>query len=199
MNITAEMVKDLRTKTGAGVMACKEALNASAGDIEKAIEYLRKKGIDTAAKKAGRATTEGRVGSYIHTGAKIGVLVDLRCETDFVAKTDEFQNLLKEIAMQVAALSPRFVSKNDVTPETLDKEREILMAQAEKSGKPANVLEKIVEGRLQKFYTEFCLLDQSYFREPEITINDLVNRAISKLGENIQIARFIRFQVGEEK
>ncbi|MBN2384890.1 translation elongation factor Ts [bacterium] len=198
MNISAELVKKLREKSGAGVMACKEALATCDGDIDKSIEYLRKKGIDTAAKKAGRATTEGQIGSYIHTGAKIGVLVDLRCETDFVAKTDEFQGLLKEIAMHVAALSPRFICKEDVTSEILDKEREILMAQAEQSGKPMNVLQKIVDGKMNKFYSEYCLLDQSYFREPEITIQDLIKRTIAKLGENIQIMRFVRFQVGEE-
>jgi elongation factor Ts len=198
MAITAELVKTLREKTGAGVMNCKEALTNTDGDIEKAIEYLRKKGIDTAVKKAGRETSEGQVGSYIHTGGKIGVLVDIRCETDFVARTPEFQTLVKEIAMHVAALAPRFISKEDVTPEVLEKEREILRAQSENSGKPANIIEKMIEGRLQKFYKEACLLDQNYFREPEISIDDLIKRSIAQLGENIKIVRFIRYQVGEE-
>ncbi|MFC1850290.1 translation elongation factor Ts [candidate division CSSED10-310 bacterium] len=198
MNITAELVKKLRGKTGAGVMDCKEALTKSEGDIEKAIDYLRKKGIDTASKKAGRQTTEGQIGSYIHTGGKIGVLVDIRCETDFVAKTDEFKTLVKEIAMHVAALAPRFIGQEDVRQEVLEKEREILRVQAEKSGKPAKIIDKIVDGRLNKFYQDNCLLEQSYFREPEITINDLVKRYIAQLGENMKIQRFTRFQVGEE-
>lgn len=198
MNINAKLVKELREKTGAGVMSCKEALTNSEGNIEKAVDYLRKKGIDTAAKKAGRATSEGQIGSYIHTGGKIGVLLDLRCETDFVAKTDEFLMLVKEISMHIAALAPRFIDKNSVTTEVLDREREILVAQAEQSGKPAKIIDKIVEGRLKKFYSENCLLSQSYFREPEITIDELIKRSIAKLGENIKVFRFMRYQVGDE-
>lgn len=199
MEITAELVKKLRAKTGAGVMDCKTALKDSDGDIEKAIEFLRKKGVDTAAKKAHRSTTEGQVGSYIHTGGKIGVLAEVACETDFVAKTDEFQTLVKEICMHVAAMNPPFIGKDDVDPAVLQKEREILAEQAKASGKPDNIIDKIVEGRLQKFYSESCLLYQNYFREPEITIDDLVKRTIAKLGENIQVNRIVRFQVGEEK
>lgn len=198
MNISAEMVKTLREKTGAGVMDCKEALKASDGDKEKAIEYLRKKGIDTAAKKAHRSTSEGLIGSYIHTGGKIGVLVDVRCETDFVAKTPDFQELVKAICLQIAAESPRFLTRDEVNEEILEKEREILRAQAESSNKPANIIDKMVEGRIQKFYQEHCLLDQSFFREPEISIDALVKRYIAKLGENIRIMRMVRFQIGEE-
>jgi elongation factor Ts len=198
MAISAELVKKLRDKTGAGVMDCKDALKHSNGEMEGAIEFLRKKGIDTAAKKAGRATSEGQIGTYIHHGGKIGVLLDLRCETDFVAKTPDFQTLVKEICMHVAAMSPRYVSQEDVTPDVLEKEREILKAQTEQSGKPANIIEKMVEGRLKKYYQDNCLLDQNYFREPEITIGDLVKRSIAKLGENIRVVRFVRFQVGEE-
>ena len=190
------LIKKLREKTGAGYVDCEKALNDSSGDVEKAIEILRKKGISVALKKTGRTAKEGSVGSYIHMGGKIGVLVEVNCETDFVAKTDDFKNLVKEIAMQVAAANPRYVKIEDIPEEVLNKEREILKEGI--TGKPKEVMDKIVEGKLQKFYSEVCLLEQPSIRDANVKIKDLVTNAILKIGENIMIRRFVRFQVGEE-
>ena len=198
MQISASLIKELREKTGAGMLDCKEALTNVDGNLEEAIAFLRKKGLADAKKRAGRMTSEGLIGSYIHTNSKIGVLVEVNSETDFVARTDEFQDLVKNIAMHIAAANPRYLQAEDIPAEDIEKEKEILLSQARESGKPDNVLEKIVEGRLKKFVAENCLLDQSYVKEPEITINQLIQSAISKMGENIGIRRFIRFQLGEE-
>jgi elongation factor Ts len=191
------MVKQLREKTGAGIMDCKEALTECSADMDKSLEYLRKKGLATAAKRAGRAVSEGVVHSYIHTGGKIGVLVEVNCETDFVAKTDDFQELAKNIAMHIAASSPVGIQPEDVPAEVVDKEKEIYRAQALESGKPEKVVDKIVEGKLAKFFKESCLLNQPYVRNPDITVADMLNEAIAKIGENITIRRFARFQIGE--
>jgi len=198
MQISASLIKELREKTGAGMLDCKEALTNVDGNLEEAIAFLRKKGLADAKKRAGRMTSEGLIGSYIHTNSKIGVLVEVNSETDFVARTDEFQDLVKNIAMHIAAANPRYLQAEDIPAEDIEKEKEILLSQARESGKPDNVLEKIVEGRLKKFVAENRLLDQSYVKEPEITINQLIQSAISKMGENIGIRRFIRFQLGEE-
>src|SRR5881227_4295126 len=197
MNISAAQVKDLREKTGAPMMDCKQALTESKGDIEAAIVYLRKKGIATAAKKASRVTSEGSVGSYIHAGGKIGVLVEINCESDFVARTDDFKDLLKDIAMHIAAADPKFVRREDVTPEAYEREKEIYRAQAAGTGKPPAVVEKIVEGKMAKFYEEVCLLDQPFVKEPGITITQLIASKVGKLGENIFVRRFARFRVGD--
>jgi elongation factor Ts len=195
--INAGMVKQLREKTGAGIMDCKEALTECGADMEKSVEYLRKKGLATAAKRAGRSMSEGVVHSYIHTGGKIGVLVEVNCETDFVAKTDDFQELAKNIAMHIAASSPVGIQPEDVPAEVVDKEKEIYRAQALESGKPEKVVDKIVEGKLAKFFKESCLLNQPYVRNPDITVADMLNEAIAKIGENITVRRFARFQIGE--
>lgn len=195
--ITAEMVKQLRDKTGAGMMDCKAALTEAAGDIDKAIEILRKKGMASAAKRAGRATKEGIVGHYIHMGGKVGVLVEVNCETDFVARTDDFQSLAKEVAMHVAAADPRYVSRDQVPAAVLDKEREIYRAQFEGSGKPAGVIDKIVEGKLGSYYAQVCLLEQPSVRDPNVTIEQMLQAATAKTGENITISRFVRFKLGE--
>ncbi len=195
--ISATMVKQLREKTGVGFMDCKEALVACGGDVEKAIDFLRKKGLATAQKRAGRAMTEGTIQAYIHLGGKLGVLVEVNCETDFVAKTDDFKELAKNIAMQIAASNPVSVSPEDVPAEIINREKEIYRAQALEAGKPEKMIDKIVEGKLSKFYKESCLLQQAYVRNPEITVTDLLNESIAKIGENITIKRFIRFQVGE--
>ncbi|MBP7149448.1 MAG: translation elongation factor Ts [Acidobacteria bacterium] len=200
MAISAQDVKKLRDMTGAGMMDCKEALSETAGDFEQAVTFLRKKGLAKAAKKAGRETREGLVSSYIHPGDKIGVLIEVNSETDFVARTDEFKELVRNLAMQVAAASPvapRWVRREDVDAAVLDKEREIARDQAVASGKPPAAVEKIVEGKLGKFYEENCLLEQPYIRDPEMKVQDVVNAVIAKLGENIQVARFVRFQLGE--
>lgn len=191
------MVKQLREKTSAGFMDCKEALAACDGDIEKAIDFLRKKGLATAQKRAGRAMTEGTIQAYIHLGGKLGVLVEINCETDFVAKTDDFKELAKNIAMHIAASNPVSLSPEDVPMENINREKEIYRAQALEAGKPEKMIEKIVEGKLSKFYKESCLLQQAYVRNPEITVADLLNEAIAKIGENITIKRFTRFQMGE--
>jgi elongation factor Ts len=191
------MVKDLREKTGAGMMDCKTALTESAGDEEKAVEILRKKGLSRAAKRAGRAAKEGMVGSYIHMGGKIGVLVEVNCESDFVARTDDFVAFVKDVAMQVAASSPQYLASEDVPEEVLAKEREIYRAQVADSKKPENVIEKIVEGKLKKFYTEVCLLDQPFVKNPDISVNEYLTSMIGKIGENMVIRRFVRFQLGE--
>jgi elongation factor Ts len=197
MAITAELVKQLRDKTGAGMMDCKAALSESGGDMEKAIEILRKKGMATAAKRAGRATKDGMIGHYIHMGGKVGVLVEVNCETDFVARTEDFQALVKEIAMHVAAADPRFVSRDQVPGAELEKEKEIYRAQFAGSGKPAQVIDKIVEGKLGSFYSQICLLEQPSVRDPNVTIEQMLQAATAKTGENITISRFVRFKLGE--
>jgi elongation factor Ts len=195
--VDAKSVKALREQTGAGVMDCKKALTEAHGDFQKAVEILRKRGAATAEKKAGRAAKEGLIGSYIHFGGKIGVLVELNCETDFVASTEEFQSLAKDLAMQVASARPLYVSKEDVPEEVLSKEREIYREQAIGEGKPEKVIDRIVEGKLKKFYQQFCLLEQPFIKEDEITVAERIQRAVAKLGENIVVRRFVRYQVGE--
>ena len=194
--ISAAMVKQLREKTGVGIMDCKEALSECDGDINKAVDFLRTKGLATAAKRAGRAMTEGTIESYIHMGGKLGVLVEVNCESDFVAKTDDFKQFAKNIAMQIAATSPVAVRVEDVPEEIITKEKEIYRGQALEMGKPEKIVDKIAEGKLEKFYKENCLLNQSYVRDPDMTIADLVNETIAKIGENISIKRFARFQLG---
>jgi len=195
--ITAAQVKDLREKTGAPMMDCRSALTEAKGDIEQAVIVLRKKGMASAAKKASRATSEGAVGTYIHAGGKIGVLVEVNCESDFVARTDDFQELLKDIAMHIAATDPRYVRREDVTAEDLDREKEIFRAQAAATGKPAPVVEKIVEGKMSKFYEEVCLLDQPFIKDQTVAIKDMIATKVGKLGENISVRRFARFKVGD--
>ena len=195
--ISAKLVKDLRDKTGAGMMDCKEALTASGGDMVKAVEFLRKKGLATAQKRAGRATSEGAIASYIHMGSKLGVMVEVNSETDFVAKNEQFQEFAKNIAMHIAASNPLGIRPEDVSPEIVEKEREIYIAQARETGKPEKVIEKIVEGKLKKFFEDNCLLNQPYVRNPDITVGDLLNDLVAKIGEHISIKRFVRFQVGE--
>jgi elongation factor Ts len=195
--IGAKLVKELREKTGAGMMDCKEALAASGGDMAKAVEFLRKKGLATAQKRAGRSTSEGTVAAYIHLGGKLGVMVEVNSETDFVAKNEQFQEFAKNIAMHIAASNPLGIRPEDVPAEIIAKEREIYAAQAKETGKPEKVIEKIVEGKLKKFYQDSCLLHQAYVRNPDITVGDLLNDLIAKIGENISIKRFVRFQVGE--
>jgi elongation factor Ts len=195
--ITAALVKQLRERTGAGMMECKAALVEAKGDTAEAEVVLRKRGIASAGKKASRATKQGLVGSYIHQGGQLGVLVEVNCESDFVARTDDFQELVHDIAMHIAAADPRFVRKEDVTPELLDQEKDIARARALAEGKPEKILDKIVEGRLSKFYEEVCLLEQPFVKEATLTIGQLVKTKIAKLGENISIARFVRFKVGD--
>ena len=196
-NINATMVKQLREKTGAGMMDCKNALSEVEGDVEKAIELLRKKGLATAQKRAGRTLSEGMVQSYIHMTGKLGVLVEVNCETDFVAKNEDFQEFTKNIAMHIAATNPLGISPEDISQEIIEKEKEIYRAQALDMGKPENVIDKIVEGKLNKFYEESCLLNQPYVRDTDISITDLLNQMIAKIGENISIKRFVRYQIGE--
>ena len=197
MSISASLVKELREKTGAGFMDCKAALTECEGDAEKAVDYLRKKGLSAAAKRAGRQASEGVVGSYIHMGGKIGVIVEVNCETDFVARTDDFQELVSDLAMQVAASRPLHVRREDVPPELVEKEREIFKGQALESGKPENVVERIVEGKIEKFYQQICLEEQEFIKESGTTVLDHVKGLAGKLGENIQINRFARFEIGE--
>jgi len=197
VNISAAQVKELRDKTNAPMMDCKNALTESKGDVEGAIVILRKKGIATAAKKATRATSEGSVSSYIHAGGKIGVLVEVNCESDFVARTDDFKGLVHDIAMHIAATDPRFIRKEDVTAEAFEKEKDIYRAQAASTGKPAPVIEKIVEGKMAKFYEEVCLYEQPFIKEQTITVGQLIATVIGKLGENISVRRFARFKVGD--
>ncbi len=196
-NITAQMVKELRERTGAGMMACKKALQETDGDIEKAIDKLREMGLASAAKKAGREAKEGKVASYIHAGGKIGVLVEVNCETDFVANTDEFNNLCKDIAMHIAAANPQYVSREEIPEEVLEKEKNIMKEQLRQQGKPENILDKIVEGKIEKFYEETCLLDQPFIKDDSMKVKDLIQNAIAKMGENIIVRRFARFQIGE--
>jgi elongation factor Ts len=196
-DITAAMVKQLRDATGAGMMECKGALSEAKGNLEEATTILRKRGLASATKKAGRTTNEGTIGHYIHMGGKIGVLVEVNCESDFVARTDDFQNLVKEIAMHIAAASPQYVRREDVPAETLERERGIYRSQMEGQNKPAAVIDKIVEGKLNSFYEQVCLLDQPSVRDPKVTIGQLVTQAIAKLGENISVPRFVRYKLGE--
>ena len=198
MNINAQMVQELRKKTSAGMMDCKKALTATEGDLEKAIVYLRKKGMDAAASKFNRQALNGIVGSYIHLYGKIGVLVEVNCETDFVANTGEFKEFVKDIAMQITASNPKFISREDVPTSIIEKEKEIFYAQVEKSGKPEPIIKKIVEGKLEKYYQTNCLKEQEYIKDNSKNINQLLLELIAKLGENIVIKRFARFQLGEE-
>lgn len=197
MSFTAQDVKALREATQAGMMDCKKALEANGGDVEKAVEYLRKKGIAKAESRTGRATSEGLVGSYIHHNGKLGVLVELNCETDFVARTDDFQQLVRTIAEHVAAAAPLGVDKDSIPAEAVEKERRIAEEQASQSGKPDAIVQKMVEGKVESFYKEVALLSQPWVREPKKTIADLIKEASAKLGENIQVRRFVRFQLGE--
>lgn len=197
MEVNASSVKELREKTGAGIMNCKKALAESGGDLEKAVDYLRRKGLAAAAKKMGRLAAEGLVGAYIHAGGKIGVLVELNCETDFVARTAEFQALLKDIAMQIAAANPRYIGPGDVPAEELEREREIYRRQAADSGKPEKVIDKIVEGKMERFYSEVCLLEQAFIKDPDRKVGDLIKDTVAKLQENIQVRRFVRYHLGE--
>jgi elongation factor Ts len=198
MAITAEDVKKLREKTGAGMMDCKNALTEANGDFEEAVAALRKKGIAVAAKREGKSASQGTIATYVHAGDQIGVLVEVNCETDFVARTDDFKAFARELCMQIAAQQPRWVSPDEVPAEALEKEREILREQALNEGKPANIIERMVEGRVSKFYQNYCLLKQPYIRDDSKTIEDLLNELLAKTGEKIQVRRFARFQVGEE-
>ncbi len=197
MEISASLVKELREKTGLGLMDCKRALAETEGDMQKAIDYLRTKGALKAAKREGRATSEGRVGSYIHMNGKIGVLLELNCESDFVAKTEQFAALVKDLCMQIAASSPRWITSADVPEEIVDKEKEIYMIQAKEAGKPEKMLDKIAEGKLKKFYSETCLLDQPFVKEDSKTVGELIKEKIAQLGENITVGRFTRYQLGQ--
>ena len=196
MAISAQLIKEIREKTGAGMMDCKKVLVETDGDIDKAIDLLREKGLASAEKKASRIASEGLVASYIHSG-RIGVLVEVNSETDFVAKTDEFKEFVKDIAMQVAASNPEYLCEEDVPQEAIDKEKEVLIQQAINEGKPQNIAEKMVEGRMHKFYERVCLLDQPFIKDPSLTVNDLLKNKIAKIGENIKIRRFVRYEVGE--
>jgi elongation factor Ts len=197
MEISAAMVKKLRDMTGAGMMECKAALSEAGGNVEEATAILRKRGLAQATKRAGRSTNEGLIGSYIHMGGKIGVLVEVNCESDFVARTDDFQTLAREIAMHIAAASPQYVRREEVPAAVLEGERSIYRGQMEGQNKPANVIDKIVEGKLNSFYEQVCLLDQPSIRDPKVTIGQTVQAAIAKMGENISVARFVRFKLGE--
>jgi elongation factor Ts len=197
MEISAELVKKLREKTGVGLMDCKEALRSSNGDMEKAVDYLREKGLAKLAKRSGRAATDGSIASYIHTGGKIGAMVEVNCETDFVAKTCEFQAFVKDVVMQITASSPLYVRREEVPPEVLEREKTIYRNQARESGKPEKILDKIAEGKLEKFYQEVCLMEQPFIKNADITIRELLEELVTKLGENILIRRFVRFQLGE--
>ncbi len=197
MTITADQVKKLREKTGAGIMDCKSALQEAQGDLDKAIEILREKGIATAERKVGRATNEGLIEAYIHPGSKLGVLVEINCETDFVAKTEDFTRLARDVAMQIAATNPVAVSREDIPREVVERELEIYRVQAKNEGKPEHIVERFVQGKLEKFYQENVLLEQSFIKDPNKTVRDVVTAAIAKLGENITIRRFVRFQLGE--
>ena len=196
MEITASMVKELREQTGAGMMDCKAALQESKGDTEKAVDILRTKGLADLAKKAGRATNEGLVGSYIHAGGRIGVLVQVNCETDFVARNEEFQTFVKDLAMHIAAANPGWIARDQVPSDVIQHEMDIYKAQAAESGKPENIQEKIAEGRMEKYYKEVCLLEQPFVKDPDLTVEQLLGEVVSKLGENMSIERFSRFEIG---
>lgn len=195
--ITAALVKQLRERTGAGMMECKKALEQTGGDLDKAVDELRKRGAAQAGKKASRATRQGVIGTYVHPGSQLGVLVEVNCESDFVARTDDFQSLVRDIAMQIAAVEPQFIKREDVTPDALNREREVARGRALAEGKPEKMLDKIVEGRMNKFYEEVCLLEQPFIKDNTVTIGQLITNAIAKMGENITIARFSRMKVGE--
>ncbi len=197
MAITAVDVKALRDATGAGMMECKKALEASNGDMEKAVDYLRKKGLQKVEKKSGRQAKEGIIQSYIHPGSRLGVMVEINCETDFVARTADFQNFAKDVAMQIAASNPLLVSREDLSQSVIDKELEIYRAQAKEQGKPDNIIDRFIAGKLEKYYQDVCLLEQSFIKDPNKTIKDLLNEKIAKIGENMVIKRFVRFQLGE--
>jgi elongation factor Ts len=197
MELNATVVKELREKTGAGFLDCKKALAETGGNLEKAVDYLRQKGLAAAAKKADRVAADGAVGAYVHPGGKIGVLVEINCQTDFVARTTEFQALLKDMAMQIAAASPRYVKREDVSVDEIEKEREIYRGQALESGKPEKVVEKIVEGKMERFYSEVCLLEQAFIKDPDRKVSDTINDAITRLGEKIEVRRFTRYHLGE--
>ena len=197
MEISIEQVKDLRQRTGAGIIDCKAALQEARGDMEGAIEYLRRKGLATAAKKAGRIATDGLVASYIHAGGKMGVLVEINCETDCVAKTEDFQTFVRNIAMQIAAANPQYIRREDVPGDVLEKERRIYKSQALEAGKPEKVIDKIVEGKVERFYSEVCLLEQTYIKDSDLTVKEVLDGMIAKIRENIAIRRFARFQLGE--
>ncbi|HLP60288.1 MAG TPA: translation elongation factor Ts [Candidatus Deferrimicrobium sp.] len=198
VNADMNLVKKLREQTGIGIMECKKAIADADNDYDKAVELLRKKGFEKAKSKASRVTNQGVVGSYVHTNKRIGVILELGCETDFVAKNEEFQALAKDVAMQIAAMKPKYISENDIPADALEKEKEIYREQLQNTGKPANIIEKIVEGKLQKFYSEICLIHQAFFKDDTKTINDLIAEKIHKMGENIAVKRFIRYEVGEE-
>lgn len=198
MELKASMVKELREKTGAGVMECRNALIEGKGEIEKAIEILRRKGADKAAKKSSRKASEGLIGSYVHLGGKIGVLVEVNCETDFVAATDLFRGLVKDLTLQIASANPIYISVDDVPEEVIEREKEAIRQQALSEGKPERVIERILDGRMKKFYSETCLMEQPFIKDDSITIRELMERTIAKLGENIRIRRFVRYQLGEE-
>jgi len=198
LNITAEMVKELRVKTGAGVMDCKEALADAGGDFEKAIDYLRKKGMSAATKRSSKAAKDGTIASYIHMGGKIGVMVEINCETDFVAKTDDFQRVAKDLAMHIAAANPLFVNSDEIPAEVIEREKEIYRSQALAEKKPEKIWDKIIEGKLKKYYEDVCLINQKFIKDTDVTIETLINNMIAKTGENIIIRRFVRYQLGED-
>lgn len=198
MEVSAATVKELREKTGAGIMDCKKALAETGGNLDKAVDYLRQKGLAAAAKKAERVAADGAVGAYVHPGGKIGVLVEVNCQTDFVARTAEFQALVKDIAMQIAAANPRYVRPEEASAEELEKEREIYRRQALESGKPEKIVDKIVEGKMERFFSEVCLLEQFFIKDPDRKVSDIINDAIFRLGENIQVRRFARYHLGED-
>jgi elongation factor Ts len=197
MDVSANVVKELREKTGAGMMDCKKALTETAGDVQKAVDYLRQKGLASATKKADRVAADGAVAAYVHAGGKLGALVEINCETDFVARTTEFQALLKDIAMQVAAANPRYVRREEIPEAELAKEKTIYRQQALESGKPEKIVDKIVEGKMERFYSEICLLEQSFIKDQDKKVLEIINDAIARLGENIQIRRFARYHLGE--
>jgi elongation factor Ts len=197
MEVNATLVRELRDKTGAGIMDCKRALAETGGDLDNAVNYLRRKGLAAAAKKADRVAADGAVGAYVHPGGKIGVLVEINCETDFVARTTEFQSLLKDMAMQIAAANPRYVRRQDVSADEIEKEREIYHRQGLESGKPEKVVEKIVEGKMERFFSEVCLLEQAFIKDPDHKVADIVNDVVARLKEKIEIRRFVRYHLGE--
>jgi elongation factor Ts len=198
VEVNANMIKELRARTNAGIMDCKEALQEAGGDMEKAVDFLRKKGLATALKRAGRETSEGAICSYIHTGGKLGVLVEVNCETDFVGKTDVFTEFVRNIAMHIAATRPLGIGREDVPEEVIRREEDIYRAQAKETGKPEKILDKIVEGKMEKFYKEACLLEQQYVKDTDLTIQDLINEMVAKTGESISVRRFVRYQLGGE-
>ncbi len=197
MGVTVEQIREIREKTGAGIMDCKKALKESNGDFDAAVTYLREKGLTAASKRSGRLAAEGLVGSYIHAGGKIGVIVELNCETDFVARNEDFHELLKDVAMHIAATNPQYLKKEDIPEDVIEHERSIYRKQALESGKPEKVVDKIVVGRLEKYFSEVCLMEQAFVKDPDVTIRQLLSEKIAKLGENISIRRFVRFVVGE--